>query len=178
MARVAVLEHAVARCAQLADHVDTGEEAAGALRRAGAALKFQQMEDLYALNEAAEFDDEPHPLGTAERLVTRPCAMVRGTLSYPTDPGVQRIAEDRAPEQALTDSNNLASAMSNNAVATATLRNELRRQGLPSHFYVAPPPEQLAFRPAPSHTDANVTWADSVEAAEVERARRLSLIHI
>ena len=152
MARVAVLEHAVARCTQLADHADTGEEAAGALRRAGAALKFQQMEDLYALNEAAEFDDDPHPLGTAERLVTRPCAMVRGVLSYPTDPGVQRIAADRAPEQALTDRNNLASAMSNNAVATATLRNELRRKGLPSHFYVAPSPEQLAFVPAAART--------------------------
>ena len=152
MARVAVLEHAVARCTQLANHPDTGEEVVGALRRASAALKFKQMEGLYRLNEAAEFDDEPHPLGTAQRLVTRPCAMVRGTLSYPTDPGVQRIAADRVPEQALTDRNNLASAMSNNAVATATLRNELRRKGLPSHFYVAPLPEQLAFVPAAART--------------------------
>ena len=152
MARVAVLEHAMARCQQVAEHTETGEEVALALLRARAALKFRQMGDLYALDEAAAFDDDPHPLGTEERLVTRPCAMVRGVLSYPTDPGVQRIAEDRASENALTDSNNLKQVMSDNAMATATLRNELRRQGHPSHFYVAPPADQLAFVPAPNPT--------------------------
>lgn len=142
MARVAVLEHAIARCKQVAESSEAGEEATRALRRAGAALKFQQMEELYELNEAAEFEDDPHPLGTEARLVTRPCAMVRGTLSYPTDPGVHPIASGAA-DQPLSGSVDLANAITKAAAETATLRNELRREGHASHFYVAPPADKL-----------------------------------
>ena len=144
MARVAVLEHAIARCKQVAESSEAGEEATKALRHAGAALKFRQMEELYELNEAAEFEDDPHPLGTETRLVTRPCAMVRGTLSYPTDPGVHPIASD-TPVLPLSGSVDLANLVSDTAVHTATLRNALRREGHASHFYVAPPADKLDF---------------------------------
>ena len=152
MARVAVMEHAIARCAQVAARVDTGADAAEALRRAAAVLKFGQMEALYALNEAAEFEDAPHPLGTDEPLVTRPCAVVRGTLSYPTDAGVRPLSaaqiREEAGERPLSGAQTLAKAMGDAAVATASLRNDLRRQGRASHFYVAPPVDALEFRPA------------------------------
>jgi len=153
MARVAVLEHAIARCAQVAARADTGADAAEALHRAAAVLKFGQMEALYALNEAAEFEDAPHPLGTDEPLVTRPCAMVRGTLSYPTDAGVRplsaaQIREEEEGKRPLSGAQSLANAMGDAAVATASLRNNLRRQGRASHFYVAPPADALEFRPA------------------------------
>ena len=158
MARVAVMEHAIARCKQVAESSEAGEEATRALRRAGAALKFGQMQELYALNEAVEFDDSPHPLGTQARLVTRPCAQIRGTLSYPTDPGVQAISEDQVPEGDLNGSVALSNAMRGSAAETAALRNELRRKGLPSHFYVAPPAHRLAFAPAPQPTGADMDF--------------------
>ena len=152
MARVAVLEHAIARCAQVAARADTGADAAEALRRAAAVLKFGQMEALYALNEAAEFEDAPHPLGTDEPLVTRPCAMVRGTLSYPTDAGVRPLSEaqllDEEGARPLSGAQTLAKAMGETAVATASLRNDLRRQGRASHVYVAPATDALEFAPA------------------------------
>ena len=170
MARVAVMEHALARCKQVAYHADTGEEAARALRRAQAALKFAQMQELYALNEAVEFDDDPHPLGTHASLVTRPCAQIRGTLSYPTDPGVQAIGQDQAPAGDLNGSVALANAMRESAADTAALRNELRRQGLPSHFYVAPPADQIAFTPAPNPTGAGDADDPSATAPELQPA--------
>jgi len=164
VARVAVLEHAIARCKQVAESSDAGEEATQALRRAGAALKFRQMEELYELNEAAEFEDDPHPLGTEARLVTRPCAIVRGTLSYPTDPGVHPIRTD-ASNQPLSNSVSLTNAMTKTAVETAALRNELRREGHPSNFYVAPPAHQLDFVAAPGAATGAVVDA-AVDAAQ------------
>jgi len=151
MARVAVLEHAIARCAQVAARADTGVDAARALRRAAAVLKFGQMEELYALNEAAEFEDDPHPLGTAAPLVTRPCAMVRDTLSYPIDAGVRLLSATQLLEEGerpLSGAQALKRAMDKTAAATASLRNDLRRQGRASHFYVAPPADALEFVPA------------------------------
>jgi hypothetical protein len=130
MARVAVLEHAIARCTQVAARADTGANAAEALRRAAAVLKFGQMEELYALNEAAEFEDDPHPLGTAAPLVTRPCAMVRGTLSSPTDAGVCLLSTTQLFEEGerpLSGAQALQKAMGQTAVATASLRHDLRR---------------------------------------------------
>ena len=175
MARVAVLEHAIARCSQIAKRSDTADNVAGALLRAAAALKFQQMEQLYQLNESVEFDDDPHPLGTDVRLVTRPCAMVRGTLSFPTDPGVQRIPPGLGQVNALnalSEGLTLENAMGKTSTATATLRNDLRREGLPSHFYVAPPVDQLAFVAATFPTGAPVgeTNATSPVANELLRS--------
>ena len=152
MARVAVLEHAVARCGQLASAPDVRPSVAAALRRAATALKLQQLAPLYELHEAAECDDCPHPLGTgATRLVTRPCAIVRGTLSFPSRPGVAPLTESSSGSATpLTHDATLAQAMSKTAAATATLRNGLRRRGLASNVYVAPEPQELAFRSAPT----------------------------
>ena len=150
MARVAVLEHAIARCKQIAAQPDVHRSVADALRQAATALKLQQLEPLYDLQEAADFDDEPHPLGTgATRLVTRPCAIVRGTLSLPVGAGVAPLA-GRRDGASFTQDAALSQAMSNTTAATSKLRNSLRRQGMPSNVYVAPRPSQLAYQSAPT----------------------------
>jgi hypothetical protein len=151
MARVAVLEHAVARCRQLAARPNVRPTVAASLLHAATALKLQQLAPLYELHRAAECDDKPHPLGTgAARLVTRPCAVVRGTLSFPSRPGVAPLPEGDGSAAPLTQDASLAQAMHRTAAATATLRNGLRRQGLASNVYVAPEPHELSFRSAPT----------------------------
>ena len=180
MARVAVLEHAVARCGQLASAPDARPSVAAALRRAATALKLQQLAPLYELHEAVECDDCPHPLGTgATRLVTRPCAIVRGTLSFPSQPGVAPLAERSSGSATpLTHDATLAQSLSKTAAATATLRNGLRRRGLASNVYVAPEPQEIAFRSAPTgaapESDARPEDAPSnpaLEPAPVTSAR-------
>ena len=168
MARVAVLEHAIARCGQLAACPDVRPSVVAALRHAATALKLQQLAPLYELHEAVECDDDPHPLGTgAARLVTRPCAVVRGTLSFPSRPGVTPLTEEcRSAHTAtpLTQDASLAQAIRNTAADTAALRNGLRRQGLPSNVYVAPEAHELAFRSAPA--GVAITKGDLKENAE------------
>ena len=155
MARVAVLEHAVARCGQLAARNGLRPSVAASLRHAATALKLQQLAPLYELHEAIEHDDGPHPLGTgAARLVTRPCAVVRGTLSFPSRPGVATLVERGGSAMPLTQDASLAQAMGKTAAATATLRNGLRREGRASNVYVAPETHELAFRSAPTRTGA------------------------
>ena len=127
MARAAVLEHAVARCTHVAGLEATPAPVARALRGAAAALKLQQLEPLYALKEAAAFEDDPHPLGTATPLVTRPCAVVRGVLSFPTDAGVVPRPAQVGTGKPSTDLTKLEQAVGKTAAATATLRNQLRR---------------------------------------------------
>lgn len=157
MARVAVLEHAVARCGQLAARDGLRPSVAASLRHAATALKLQQLAPLYELHEAIERDDDPHPLGTgAARLVTRPCAVVRGTLSFPSRPGVAPLVERGGSAMPLTQDASLAQAMGKTAAATATLRNGLRREGRASNVYVAPEAHELAFRSAPTRTGVGV----------------------
>ena len=186
MARVAVLEHAVARCRQLAARPNVRPTVASSLLHAATALKLKQLEPLYELHRAAECDDKPHPLGTgAARLVTRPCAVVRGTLSFPSRPGVAPLPEGDGSAAPLTQDASLAQAMHTTAAATATLRNGLRRQGLASNVYVAPEPHELAFRSAPtggvaengrlawaiSEADAHARWArENLAPEHVQRA--------
>ena len=150
MARAAVLEHVVARCAQVATRADTPAPVARALHGAAATLKLRQLEPLYALKEAAAFEDEPHPLGTEVPLVTRPCAVVRGVLSFPTDAGVAPRPAQIGTGKPGTDTAKLEQAMGTTAAATAALRNRLRREKAASHLYVAPPAHALAFREAPT----------------------------
>ena len=157
MARVAVLEHSAARCAQVATRADTPAPVARALRGAAAALKLRQLEPLYALKEAAAFEDEPHPLGTEAPLVTRPCAVVRGVLSFPTDSGVAPRPAQVGSGKPGTDTANLEQAMGKTAADTATLRNRLRREKAASHFYVAPPADALAFHEAATGATARAT---------------------
>ena len=170
MCRVAVLEHAAARCAQVANQADVAPEVARTLRDAAASLKLQQLQPLYALNEAAAFDDAPHPLGTKAKLVTRPCAVVRGTLSFPVDAGIARAPEE-AKEGTKTRDVDLSKAMNDLAVPTATMRNRLRRSGQASNVYVAPSPDALGFHPAPgASTGADAEGASAAATATPDRA--------
>ncbi len=156
MARTAILEHAVARCAQAQAEAEGDSGIQCALAGAAAALKLRQLEELYGLIEAAQYDDEPHPLGTATPLVTRPCAVVRGVLSFPVDHGVasvdaNEVKLDTSEEAPMGAATALAVAMEKTHVPTAQLRNALRRAAVTdASLYVAPPASELAFRPAPS----------------------------
>lgn len=166
MCRVAVLEHAAARCTQVANRADVAPEVARALRDAAVSLKLQQLAPLYALNESAEFADAPHPLGTQTKLVTRPCAVVRGTLSFPTDAGIARAPKEK--EEATKCDDDLSKAMNALVVPTATLRNRLRRSGEPANVYVAPSPYALGFHPAPTKATGAAPDPDYGAAAASE----------
>ena len=166
MCRVAVLEHAAARCTQVANRADVAPEVARALRDAAVSLKLQQLAPLYALNEAAEFADAPHPLGTETKLVTRPCAVVRGTLSFPTDAGIARAPKEK--EEAAKRDDDLSKAMNALVVPTATLRNRLRRSGEPANVYVAPSPDALGFHHAPTKATGAAPDPDYGAAAASE----------
>ena len=170
MARAAVLEHAIARCAEVAALPDVQAQPAVAkeLRLAALALKLRQLAPLYALTEAAEFDDAPHPLGTGDvALVTRPCAVVRGALSFPTLPGVEAAPEAARTEGAWDDAAKLQNAMKKTEADTSSARNALRRQGLLPNVYVAPPASEMAFRARPAAIGAAV---GAEAAAQVDEA--------
>jgi len=163
MARAAVLEHALARCTQVADDPATTAAVRGALRGAAAALKLRQLEGLYGLHEAIEYEDRPPPLGTATPLVTRPCAVVHGALAFPVDHGVVRLPNAAAPkldasaDEPMGSAADLEAAMAKTRAPTRALRNALRRtasEDTEAALYVAPPAAELAFRPAPARTPA------------------------
>ena len=150
---------------------------AHAVRDAAAALKLRQLEPLYALHEAAAFDDAPHPLGTAAPLVTRPCAVVRGALAYPTDAGVAPLPFECEPSAHNAEAD-LKSAINATKSETAALRNALRREGVAANVFVAPPVDKLGYeRMAPvaavgaeveDALDAIVQLDDEMKAAERE----------
>jgi len=178
MARTAVLEHAIARCKQVASDKSTSAEIRDALRGAAAALKLQQLEGLYSLHEALEYDDDPHPIGTAIPLVTRPCAIVRGVLSFPVDHGVAPapLGYDADDETPMTDTVKLGAAMDKTLVATAQLRNALRRREVTgANLYVAPPASELTFRPAPEASAAPTGVALGLYASDRVRAGDFSI---
>jgi hypothetical protein len=176
MARVAVLEHAIARCTQLARKKSLHATVANALLHAATTLKIHQLEPLYELQEASAFDDDPHPLGTgAMRLVTRPCAVVRGTLSFPVDLGVAALSKDQMMHESnasLTQTTSLLQAMGKTEMATATLRNGLRRRGMSSNVYVAPQASELHFHSAPTGTPAEKSDPEVEESLRCETYRR------
>lgn len=166
MARAAVLEHAIARCAEVAALPDVQAQPAVVkeLRLAALALKLRQLAPLYALTEAVEFDDAPHPLGTGDvALVTRPCAIVRGALSFPTVPGIAP-APEVTTEGAWNDATKLQNAIKDTEADTSAARNALRRKGFLPNVYVAPPVDDVAFRAAPATTGAPI--ADGLRASE------------
>jgi hypothetical protein len=169
MAEVAVLEHAIARCGQVlaSPSVAARPAVAATVRDAAAALKLRQLAPLYGLVEAAAFDDRPHPIGTPVPMVTRPCAVVRGTLSLPTDAGVAPMPAQAATGNVINDQTALRNAMGATTAKTNALRNALRRNGVASNVYVAPPAEALAFVPSP-------TGATEVDEAYKQAAENLA----
>ena len=175
MAKVAILEHALARCEQVAKSKEVSATAAAALREAAASLKIDQLPLLYALHQAAERDIAPPAPTTEVALVTRPCAIVRGVLSFPSDPRPVPLPADASSEDQpcaedaqLGSKAEVGTALNTTAAATAALRTKLRRKaaaaaarlaststavggsgGSGVSLYVAPAANALRFRPAP-----------------------------
>ena len=156
MATVAALEHAAARCTALASAPETPSDEAALLRSTAASLKFSQMESLYRLHEATTYAEsaDSTPLAVAQRgakgLVTRPCAVVRDVLCFPTDAGV--VAEPMDVAQGAHDASlRLANAMKRTEPLTRKLRNRIRAStGAIPDVYVAPDPAELGFVAAPT----------------------------
>ena len=156
-ARVAMLEHVMARCAQLAESDATSTPVKAALREAAATLKLSQMAPLYATREAVAYD-EPERSGcwhapssaSAEHgiLVTRPCAIVRGALAFPVDAGIARVACDRRAESVLGDAAEAKEAKTKYHEATLSVRTQARAKGRATNIYVAPPARELRFASA------------------------------
>ena len=156
-ARVAMLEHVMARCAQLAESDATSTPVKAALREAAATLKLAQMAPLYATREAVAYD-EPERSGcwhapssaSAEHgiLVTRPCAIVRGALAFPVDAGIARVACDRRATSVLGDAAEAKAAKAKCHEATLRVRTQARSEGRATNVYVAPPARELRFASA------------------------------
>ena len=151
-ARVAMLEHVMARCAQLAESDATSTPVKAALREAAATLKLAQMAPLYATREAVAYDEPErsgcwHAPSSAERgiLVTRPCAVVRGALAFPVDAGIARVASDRRAESVLGDAAEAKVAKTKYHEATLRARTQARAEGRATNVYVAPPARELKF---------------------------------
>ena len=150
--RVAMLEHVMARCAQLAESDATSTPVKAALREAAATLKMAQMAPLYATREAVAYE-EPERSGcltsltTDEKsvLVTRPCAVVRGALAFPVDAGIARVALDRRAEGVLGDAAEAKVAKTKYHEATLRVRTQARAEGRATNVYVAPPARELKF---------------------------------
>ena len=173
MAQVAVMEHLAARCLQEANRASPhiSDAAREELHRTACALKLMQLEPLYELCLAAEEDDAPHPLGTDVSLVTRPLAVVRGTLCWPTEPGVEHLPEDCPAEnenEPYATQAELKQMMAKTASATAAARNDRRARGQALDVYVAPPTSKIHYRAAP--TGAGETSTTPAAAAAPDAA--------
>jgi hypothetical protein len=169
-ARVAMLEHVMARCAQLAESDATSTPVKAALREAAATLKLAQMAPLYATREAVAYD-EPERSGcltssaSAEHgiLVTRPCAIVRGALSFPVDAGIARVACDRCATSVLGDAAEAKAAKAKYHEATLSVRTQARAKGRATNIYVAPPARELRFASAAA---TGAALSEDVEVTE------------
>jgi hypothetical protein len=114
------------------------------------------MESLYRLHEATTYAESKDitPLAVAQRgakgLVTRPCAVVRDVLCFPTDAGV--VAEPMDVAQGAHDASvRLSNAMKRTEPLTRKLRNRIRAStGAIADVYVAPDPAELGFVAAPT----------------------------
>jgi hypothetical protein len=169
-ARVATLEHVAARCTQLAESDATSTPVKAALREAAATLKLIQMAPLYATREAVAYD-EPERSGcltssaSAEHgiLVTRPCAIVRGALSFPVDAGIARVACDRCATSVLGDAAEAKAAKAKYHEATLSVRTQARAKGRATNIYVAPPARELRFASAAA---TGAALSEDVEVTE------------
>ena len=171
-ARVAMLEHVMARCAQLAQSDATSTPVKAALREAAATLKLAQMAPLYATREAVAYDEPERngcltdlaTTGKCATLVTRPCAIVRGALAFPIDAGIAHAALDQraTATSVLGDAAEAKAAKERYHQTTLRVRTQARADGRATNVYVAPPAGELKFASAPT----GVTLSDDLEVAE------------
>ena len=162
LAVAATLEHAAARCAAVAAAAGTPEAEKATLGALAASLKLHQLEFLYAAREAAAYEPElvactRHKHDPERPLVTAPCAVVRGVLSYPVaGAGVRAVdaplstlapPDDRATEDAAAKK-----AIAGTAIETARIRNEARRAegGATPVVYAAPVLDSAVFAEPPT----------------------------
>lgn len=175
-AKCAVYEHAAARCLHAAKHAPATSLVKRNLTSAAACLKLQQMESLYALRESVEYAVESVHTDAEASFVTRPCAVVRGVLSFPTDAGLYAAPKELAPDapnSALTTSASLEHAMTRCAPETRVLRNQIRAQtGEPPRVYVAPRLEEMPFKASPHPTGvvADQSVSEAISAADFNYA--------
>ena len=173
-ARAAALEHVAARCTQLAEAPGASEGVKAALREAAATLKLAQMAPLYATREAVAYDERgdccaPPPVTEDNTtLVTRPCAIVRGTLALPVDAGVTRVDSARriVGDTQLADDNEARQELKKHNGATLRVRARARAQGLDPNVFVSPPLKALRFQRAAAAT--------GVAPADLEVSERCS----
>ena len=136
MAKVAALEHAAARCLQVARKDGTFADEREELKKAAMLFKLEQLAPLYELHQAAVHDPEgiamtrPVP-ASGSRLVTRPCASVRGVLCYPLLSGLHEAKVDMqvlGPVEEAQSNAATKQAMKDNAHATFCLRTAAKRR--------------------------------------------------
>ena len=173
-ARVAMLEHVMARCAQLAESDATSTPVKAALREAAATLKLAQMAPLYEVREAIAYDEPERSgclvdlaTGKDATLVTRPCAIVRGALAFPTDAGIAHAAPDQraTATSVLGDAAEAKAAKTKYNKDTLRARTQARVEGRATNVYVAPPARELKFASAGTAT-TGVTLSEDLEVTE------------
>lgn len=137
LATAAALEHAAARCTQLADAGDLSERAQARLRDMATTFKLHQLDSLYEISCAIESGEEL-PLQPETPMVTRPVAQLRGTLHYAHDAG-----HHPAPPTAVVDEGARWTASDQRAQSTFRSTTE-------GNVYLAPSTERLGYQPMPT----------------------------
>jgi hypothetical protein len=174
LAEVAALEHLVARCTAVAAEPSTPDGEKKALRAMAASFKLRQLEPLYAVREAAAYDPESvactrYSQDPLRPLVTTPCAVVRGKLSYPLN-GALRTANVPAsmlapPRERASEDHAARKALAKTSLETAALRNRLRRERVmdgPTSVYIAPSLDSVTMVSAPT----GMAGADELDLVE------------
>ena len=151
MATAAALEHAVARCGQLLDDMNStlSNDAKLEIENARLYLKLLQMDSLHELSCAAEDGKTVHCVPT-NALVTRPVATIRGKLHLAHDAG-----HHEAPDTTtvLSDTRWTSQHIKDDA--------EFRSQSSTNGIYKAPAPHELGYLP----TSTGVPFPQRVEFA-------------
>lgn len=137
LATAAALEHAAARCTQLADAGGLSERAQARLRDMATTFKLHQLDSMYEVSCAIESGEEL-PLQPEAPMVTRPVAHLRGALHYAHDAG-----HHPAPPTAAVDEGARWTASDQRAHSTFRATAE-------GNVYLAPSTERLGYEPMPT----------------------------
>lgn len=151
MATAAALEHAVARCGQLLDDMNStlSNDAKLEIENARLYLKLLQMDSLHELSCAAEDGKTVHCVPT-NALVTRPVATIRGKLHLAHDAGHYEAPDTTT---VLSDTRWTSQHIKDDA--------EFRSQSSTNGIYKAPAPHELGYLP----TSTGVPFPQRVEFA-------------